>query len=396
MENKYYKPTGRFSPLGAALMAVSTFGVGSLLFILYLYIVGWCPIIYLNIFIAGAISFILGWICAKIIRAYKIRNTLVALICCTIGFLGASYVKWAYYDYRDYYKDFNEAVDVTVEDMKDTTAYEYYELYEDFSKYNGKNFEKIFNELNKVNAATEGKKPWEYYGYDKLLGGDPVSAEKAFKETKEKTAYDFAQARDLLPEKISFLKLMSEPSVVWEDIKAINKEGRWRIGKSYSTSAKSNVNGVVLWIVWIGEFGLLAVFMYAEVFSKSKEPFIESDNEWAIYANMQNIYRFADYSQGKDLKYEMETNPYGIFNRAIPPAQVTSDFVGMEIWHNADRSENYITLTKVSPVKNGNTAKVPVVKYLRVEKEFIDKTQEVFASISRSAPQSTEQTEQQF
>ncbi len=48
-ESKYYRPSGKFSPLGAVLitLCVTVLGVG--VFFLYLLFNNWCPIIYLSI-----------------------------------------------------------------------------------------------------------------------------------------------------------------------------------------------------------------------------------------------------------------------------------------------------------------------------------------------------------
>ena len=149
MENKYYKQTGRFNPWGVLLMTLSVFAVGTLLFAAYLFLVSKCPVVWMNVILAILVGFIIGWISGKFIYAFKIRNTFVAVLCCLMGFLGATYIKWTMYDYREIYVDLNNAIDVTVEDMRGRTAFEYYNLQEKLEGYNGKNFYEVFSEMNK-------------------------------------------------------------------------------------------------------------------------------------------------------------------------------------------------------------------------------------------------------
>ena len=89
-EHKHYKESGKFSPVGAVLMVLATAVCGGLLFWLYLLFEGWCTIIYLNVIAAIAVSCTLAlW--EKIVRAFKMRNTVVAVACAVVGFLLASY-----------------------------------------------------------------------------------------------------------------------------------------------------------------------------------------------------------------------------------------------------------------------------------------------------------------
>lgn len=119
-ENKHYKESGKFSPVGAVLMVLATAVCGGLLFWLYLLFEGWCTIIYLNVIAAIAVSCALGFVGGKIVRAFKMRNTVVAVACAVVGFLFASYFKWALYDYNDLKKYGYEL-------MEEYTAYDYYD-----------------------------------------------------------------------------------------------------------------------------------------------------------------------------------------------------------------------------------------------------------------------------
>ena len=119
-EHKHYKESGKFSPVGAVLMVLATAVCGGLLFWLYLLFEGWCTIIYLNVIAAIAVSCALGFVGGKIVRAFKMRNTVVAVACAVVGFLFASYFKWALYDYNDLKKYGYEL-------MGEYTAYDYYD-----------------------------------------------------------------------------------------------------------------------------------------------------------------------------------------------------------------------------------------------------------------------------
>ena len=96
-----YKQSGKFSWAGAGLMLLSTAVIGTALFVVYLLFNHFCSLIYLQIVAAVLISILLGFIIGKIIGKFKMRNTLVTVICVSIGFLIATYAKWAIYDYWD-------------------------------------------------------------------------------------------------------------------------------------------------------------------------------------------------------------------------------------------------------------------------------------------------------
>lgn len=120
-EHKHYKESGKFSPVGAVLMVLATAVCGGLLFWLYLLFDGLGALSSISMLSAAiAVSCALGFVGGKIVKAFKMRNTVVAVACAVVGFLFASYFKWALYDYNDLKKYGYEL-------MGEYTAYDYYD-----------------------------------------------------------------------------------------------------------------------------------------------------------------------------------------------------------------------------------------------------------------------------
>lgn len=108
-----------------------------------------------------------------------------------------------------------------------------------------------------------------------------------------------------------FFDIIAHPSDLWKDVKSINKEGRWSYKSSHSSRDNGSlVNGTILWIVWGSEFILLLAFLVGGVRIKSKEPFIESEDDWAEYKNLKGAYKFMVPEDIKSFKVSMEQSPY--------------------------------------------------------------------------------------
>ena len=385
MENKYYKQTGKFNPWGVLLMTLSVFAVGTLLFAAYLFLVNKCPVVWLNVILAIIVGFIMGWVSGKFIYAFKIRNTFVAVLCCLVGFFGATYIKWTMYDYREIYVDLNNAINVTVEDMRGRTAFEYYNLQEKLEGYNGKNFYEVFSEMNK--DKNDKNNAWHINKLDKILGNNYAESMKNLSKAKKTEAYEYSKNnKELLPDKVSFVTLLKSPRQLWTDIKQINSEGRWTIGRRLSSSG-TNVNGVALWVVWAAEFAVLSFFMLIQVVEKSSSPFIESENEWAAFADMERTYRFHNLPGKADkIKANVERNPAWLFDYAAKPGEFLNDYVAVKMWHNSSRTENYMTLTHYCIDNEGKIKSSQIlVKYLKVDKAFVQALQERFEPLRFSA-----------
>ena len=236
-EHKHYKESGKFSPVGAVLMVLATAVCGGLLFWLYLLFEGGCTIIYLNVIAAIAVSCALGFVGGKIVRAFKMRNTVVAVACAVVGFLFASYFKWALYDYNDlkkygyelmseytaydYYDELNMLFDENTDGFGD-----YYDFYHQTKAYDLFSNDSTGDFADKDIATMQKKSVWQFFELDKLLGKDKKSAQKSLEKSYTMNAYDYTyDYRDY--DKTGLFDIIAHPSDLWNDIKSINKEGRW-------------------------------------------------------------------------------------------------------------------------------------------------------------------------
>lgn len=99
MSAVYYKPSGRFSPVGLAtalgIGLVATF-VASWI---YGYTMAWIPLVYLNVLLVGGYGFAVGSILALGISMGKIRNVLVAVLLGLVVGLFALYCGWVTWIY---------------------------------------------------------------------------------------------------------------------------------------------------------------------------------------------------------------------------------------------------------------------------------------------------------
>ncbi|WP_287286889.1 hypothetical protein, partial [Ruminococcus sp.] len=324
-EHKHYKESGKFSPVGAVLMVLATAVCGGLLFWLYLLFEGWCTIIYLNVIAAIAVSCALGFVGGKIVRAFKMRNTVVAVACAVVGFLFASYFKWALYDYNDlkkygyelmseytaydYYDELNMLFDENTDGFGD-----YYDFYHQTKAYDLFSNDSTGDFTDEDIATMQKKSVWQFFELDKLLGKDKKSAQKSLEKSYTMNAYDYTYDFRKY-DKTGLFDIIAHPSDLWNDIKSINKEGRWSYKSSHSSRDNGSlVNGTILWIVWGSEFILLLAFLVGGVRIKSKEPFIESEDDWAEYKNLKDAYKFMVPEDIKSFKVSMEQSPYTLFD----------------------------------------------------------------------------------
>ena len=130
----------------------------------------------------------------------------------------------------------------------------------------------------------------------------------------------------------------------------------------------------MLWIVWGGEFILLAAFLLAAVYQKSKEPFIESEDEWAEYKDTRSTFKFYAPANAKQFKAEMEQNPYSLFSYVMEGNQYQSSYMCLDCYVSKLGNENYISAYQmtINP-KNKNPNSKTLFKYLYVDGEFMSR-----------------------
>ena len=389
-EGKYYKESGRFSPIGAVLITLCVAVLGVVVFYLYLLFNNWCTLVYLNIFVALAAAALLGFVVSKISGLFKIRNKTVVLVCAVIGFVLASYIKWAMYDCLDVKK-------YRYEPMKEQTADSYYDFSYYFDLNGSVDTQSLIDVYKSIHQSTtfmnssgevdysgydlsddeikkmEKTTVWDYNNFEKLLGKDAEEVDKSLEKAKDMNAYEFTFKYRKAEQEKTLLHLLTSPGELWTDIKAINEYGRW----SYSSSSykeKDNVKGVLLWIVWAGEF-LLMGFIYLLVTSMSFDtPFIESENDWAVHKGLSPKH-FCAPNDINEFKNSMELSEFNLFElEPDPSAGQLSRYITVDIYHSKAYDENYanfylnqITIQSGKPKEQ----KTQIIKLLRVSKEFV-------------------------
>ncbi len=349
-EIRQYKPSGIFSPLGAVMLTITTFIMLSILFIPYLWLVRICPVIIINILLAVFVSVAAGYAGGMITKIFKMRNAKVAIVSVVIAFLGATYVKWAMYDFYDNTVVIKDA-------MNKSTAYSYYGL------------DELFPEGEDPEAYIEyylSTDKWKEYEYDVLLGSSVSEVEDSIKKAKTTGAYTFTYAPGKY-EEVTFIHILTHPSYLWDDIKAINEIGRWTLNND-----KNNVSGFILWITWIGEFVLLGIVLIFIAANKAKKPFIETDNEWTQEGNFSKRLRFAPCSDNvNELKNMLMTDQNRFFQQLFSDHDKPYTYIGIDLFMSRDRNENYLSAYFYSYVeKNKNYTSKKIVKYAYCDRDL--------------------------
>ena len=351
-EIRTYKPSGIFSPLGAVLLTLTTFIILSVLFIPYLWLVRVCPIVYVNVLLAILVSVAAGIVCGRIIKMYKMRNVTVTIVCVVIAFLGATYVKWAMYDYFDNTIVIKKA-------MQEYNAYEYYDFGSIFP---------VDEDLDSQIDAYLSTDEWEQYGYDKMLGESVSEVKSSLENAKVTDAYSFTYAPGKC-EQETFFHIFAHPSNLWKDIVAINQVGRWKLG---SDSYSDNVHGIFLWVTWLAEFALLGIVLLLIAIEKVRKPFIETDNEWAEEEKSSDLLKFAACSDNVDeLRDILMTNQNRFFEQKYSFGETPQIYIGIKLFMSHDRNENYLSAYLYTYVeKNKNYNNKVIVKYAFCDRDL--------------------------
>ena len=197
-------------------------------------------------------------------------------------------------------------------------------------------------------------------------------------------AYDYTyDYRDY--DKTGLFDIIAHPSDLWNDIKSINKEGRWSYKSSHSSRDNGSlVNGTILWIVWGSEFILLLAFLVGGVRIKSKDPFIESEDDWAEYKNLKGAYKFMVPEDIKSFKTSMEQSPYTLFDYQTAVTQFLPTYMVIDCYVSKSGNENYLTVYQqtINP-KNKNPDTKVLVNKLFVDGDFMNR----LYSLANFAPQ---------
>lgn len=388
----HYKPSGKYSVAGLIILCLVTAVVGTILSWIYLKLNSVVTIVYLCIVFAFLVSAAIGYTGNFCVKKLKLRNPVMALISLGLGLLIANYAKWAIYVSHDYDSLYYKT-------MKDTTAYKYYLGSDsDYSEYYD-SIEEFISSFKEAPASLylaemsddeisllsdeeldslQNDSIWDYFDFDDILGKDASTVEKSLEKSKEMNAYDFTfEYREMKPKTVGYL--MIHPVEMFKDIQEINRVGRWSYRASRTSSYSTTVNGVILWIVWLGELLILTIPAIVIVRTTSSFPFIESENRWAEKFDNEDVFRFSDHDNSGTivsptmLKQRLSQSPDCILD--LQPADPKSTFYYTVTYcHSLNYDENYITVkhTQItSKGKNNQKNTNTLSQFILVDADYI-------------------------
>lgn len=162
------------------------------------------------------------------------------------------------------------------------------------------------------------------------------------------------------------LSVLLNPVALLSGIKEINGFGTWSLNDNGNA-----VSGLLLAIVWLGEFLIIAGIQIGIMFECPAEPFVEAEDKWAV---KKEAAVFMRYFSAKEMRTAIEQDPTVLLNYVDNPAVVASiSHVRINHYHSSDYSENYITICEVQAkdAKNGKVIAKEVIKKLAVSRAFI-------------------------
>ncbi len=439
MNEKYYQSSNKFSWKGIVVMLLTYLVVGTGLSWVYLWINRVCPSIYLCVLAALGLAVAVGCIARLVIKIFKIRSVMAVIIGAVVGLVGMHYLKWAIYDYYDY-KQIEEQIEEYVDDneyelygdMKKETAYTYFEMNYDFDETEY-TFEENWQYVTETNAydyysyydlvagtdylndftaeeqaEMKTQTLYEFFSYDELLGTTKEECQKNLDKAKEMTAYEYYydylgnDKDDMFEFEVpSFMDIVTDPGLLWSDIKDIAEEGRWSMSSSSSSSSYSNYNsnddvvkGGMLWFIWICEFLLISITGILIPIGKSKDIFIEKDDKWS---NTYDGNRFTFVSMNKaQVKAMLEQTPDNLANMMIVRPQdvpLGRPYLKMTLSHSDDFTESYLNVLTMSyNYKNRNYVSSNMLKGLKLRPKHVGM---LFTMFGLSVP-SAVATDQEF
>lgn len=389
-----YKPSNKFSVLGAVLMLLSMVAVGFLLSWLYLILTAWIPLIYLNILLAFGVSMGIGAIGSVFVKIYKMRAPKVALIISLLALLLVNYAKWAIYVARDYDK-------YVYDDMKDVSISKVSESYANLptneseakemltSFYTLKGY-KISDFLSSVEGASSYSSMLTVFGddlyefYTNIFGSTPEEILECCNKirTSDMSFYDYMFKYRNVELRNGFW-FMTHPGNLFTDIKAINEVGRWTIRShrfSNTDTENDNVKGIMLWLVWIAELGVLMIPALIMIYKKASYPFIEQDNDWAVEEKPAPTFMFDDPypNQGTGvgiIKGDLMRDPNNLFNMTpVSVVQAIPDkFYNITYCRSKYFDEIYVSVKHLAMVnaRKNQRKTTDVITNLKVDADFL-------------------------
>jgi hypothetical protein len=167
------------------------------------------------------------------------------------------------------------------------------------------------------------------------------------------------------------LEFITDPVNVWEAIKELNSEGVWSVTGSSSRLTGIPVKGIILALVWVGEFLTLLYFSVKLPSSEAGKPYSERQDKWMSEkalpvpaAFIENVDEFKRAVAGGD--YSALTTPLEITDESTQGADEARH---AKVTIYPDQLDPYISVQNVAvkfKKKKKDVKTTDVVKYLKI------------------------------
>lgn len=383
-----YKPSNKCNIVGLLVLFIVIAIGGFAIYWIYEFIESILPLIYLNILFSLLASFAIGYLGGFIIRKFKIRAPMVAIIIAIAALLLANVLRWANYCSRDFKKHFRDPLeDATMNsadlgldgiDPNSVSA----KQYATFTKLLGERLDSfLMDESQSSYGEAIIDRDASVEGIKKLFGNSFSDLLENLKGCNN--AYEFC-TRFLGLTEPTTIDLTLHPGKLLDYIKMVNDQGRWNIkSHRYSWNDKSDsepVRGFMLWMVWLGELVALVAPAISVIVTKATYPYIESEDDWAVEEKGAPNFLFEDPHGGQANSYGMVKsdimrNPEYIFsmNHISVIGRIPDIYYKVTYLRSKYFDENYVTVTYSALVnaRKNQRKNVDIIKYMRVDANFI-------------------------
>jgi hypothetical protein len=161
------------------------------------------------------------------------------------------------------------------------------------------------------------------------------------------------------------------PAEVYSSVLEINEIGVWGMSSSGSSVPTSNVTGIVLWVVWLGEFAILLVSAIFTSKGRPAFPFSEESDAW--YTAMKETVEMDMPADFAYMKSRMEGGDMsGLIALSASGMPNPANFIRVSFFlppQPALSATNYMDIDQVAVVqqkRKQNTKVTKLVRYLAI------------------------------
>lgn len=164
----------------------------------------------------------------------------------------------------------------------------------------------------------------------------------------------------------NIMALLTSPADLWASMKYINEYGTW------SLRGGEAVSGTFLTVIWIIEALIILILPLLIASMKSKQPFCEVGDKWAIKHEPNLKLKYFDNKE--QAVAEMIAGDFSSI-QPFDEEKVATNHATIELYCCEEGQEYFISLSnkEEKEKKEGEFDSDDFIEYLRVDKEFADK-----------------------